>query len=72
MSLKFLEKDDRVSYIADAWEERQKLRPVCDKLYKTRKRPGVLVIDIQNAFTLRILHWAHKPRKCEKLSIDMF
>jgi len=56
MALKFLERDNRVAYIAEAWEQykrRHNLPPDGElpKLYIKGHRPAVLVIDLQYAFT---------------------
>jgi len=56
MSLKFLERDERILYVSEAFEAYKHLKGVTDinklpYIYKTRKRPAVLVIDEQYAFT---------------------
>lgn len=56
MGLKFLERDDRVAYISEAWEQykRRHCLPAdgeLPKLYTKGKRPAVLAIDLQYAYT---------------------
>jgi nicotinamidase-related amidase len=52
MGLKFLERDERVAYIAETWEQYKKIGvPPAPELYKKGQRPAVLAIDLQYAFT---------------------
>jgi maleamate amidohydrolase len=56
MGLKFLEKDEKILYISEALEVFKKIHNITDItelpcLYKRGKRPAVLVIDEQYAFT---------------------
>jgi maleamate amidohydrolase len=52
MALKFLERDERVSYIADTYEMYQKAGIGGNPdTYKKGKRPAILVVDLQETFT---------------------
>jgi nicotinamidase-related amidase len=56
MGLKFLERDERILYITEAFEAYKLIKGIKDitelpYLYKKGKRPAVLVIDEQYAFT---------------------
>lgn len=52
MTLKFLQKDDRVPFIADAVEMyEEKGLPIINDLYKKGKMPALLLVDFQNTFT---------------------
>ncbi len=52
MGLKFLERDERVAYIAETLEIYKKAGiGLVQDLYKKGKRPGVLVVDLQQTFT---------------------
>jgi maleamate amidohydrolase len=52
MGLKFLERDERIPYIADALElyKTAQVGGVYD-LYRAGKRPALLIVDMQEAFT---------------------
>ena len=56
MGLQFLQRDERVLYIAEAFEAYKQIKGIKDitelsYLYTERRRPAVLVIDEQYAFT---------------------
>lgn len=52
MGLKFLEKDERVPYIAETIElYRRAGISIVNDLYKKGKRPALLVVDLQETFT---------------------
>jgi maleamate amidohydrolase len=52
MGLKFLEKDQRIPYIADTLEQYRKAGFTWGKdLYKKGKRPALLVVDLQQTYT---------------------
>jgi nicotinamidase-related amidase len=51
MGLKFLEKDERVPYVAEALEVYQRAEiGLVQELYKRGTRPALLVVDLQEAF----------------------
>ncbi len=70
MGLKFLEKDERISYLAETLELYKKAGiGLVQDLYKKGKRPALLVVDLQEGFISPDSPWGTKGASEEVIQI---